>query len=218
MSRKWSDETDRARGLHKRDRYVLCELGKVANKVGRSWYRQSTFAEKIGMSERTLRTALANLEDFGWIVREREWHRDGKRRGERMADVIQLRTLDQAAAFVAARLAEEEGVQGGGDGDGPGPGRPAEVTEFRQAVAAVSTPQHVNTSARQQSPGRQAAALRRQRDAADRQADHEAEAERAACEAAAGGDIRDLAARLKAAGHEISSLDGDPPSSRRVTG
>lgn len=219
MARKWSDEVEKARGLHKRDRYVLQELGKVAGKDGRSWYRQETMAERLGMSVRTLRTALGNLELCGWIARERDWHRDGKRRGNRKADVVQLRTLAQAAAWAEANMADQVEATGGGD-DGPGPGRPVEVPNLRRLDAVTSTRQPDNASTRQLSPARQAAVARRARAAADR-VDQAAEAERIACEAAAAGPggLRDLASRLKAAGHDVpADLASDDPPARRVAG
>lgn len=198
MARKWADETEKAQGLHKRERYVLCELGKIAGKDGRSWYRQDTLAARLAMSVRTLRTALANLEGCGWIARERDWHRTGKKRGCRKADVVQLRTLAEAAAWVAARLNQDlaavsAATVDGGGGDGPGPG-------VRQPQPRRSAGKSVNTPTRRHYGQPLAAA-----------------ADRAPEPAGMAGDIHDLARKLQAAGQEVAAELAEPPR-RRATG
>ncbi len=98
MSRHWIKETAKAKGLHKRDRAVLRELADVANKDGTLWWKQETLAGNLGMSERTVRTALKNLAETGWIRRDRRW----KANGSRTSDLITLRSFEDAMAWAVA--------------------------------------------------------------------------------------------------------------------
>lgn len=107
MALRWIKETAKAQGLHARDRAVLRELADMANSAGELWPRQDTLAAKMGRSERTVRTALKNLEDTGWIERT---HRQ-KSNGARTSDVIRIRTVAEGAAWVQAKMEAEEAAE-----------------------------------------------------------------------------------------------------------
>lgn len=207
MARKWSDETGKARGLCKRDRAILRELGDVANRHGQSWYRQETLAERTGYCTRSIRSALKSLEQSGWIERTPGWRNAGPMRGTRKADVIQLRTMAEAAAWYLANNPEPPAEDHGGGGDGPGPGAkiaPPSVRRLERVPATSRQP--VNMTTRQRAPAQPA-------DRRAKAAEVEAEPD-----AARPGDMRDLAERLKAAGHDVPAVAGTDPPARKAAG
>ncbi len=62
--------------LRNTDIRVLCALGTFANRDGRCWPATTTIAEKLGVSERHVRTCLRELESSGYLETE---HRPGQR-------------------------------------------------------------------------------------------------------------------------------------------
>lgn len=79
---------------------LLRVLADRADKEGRSFARQTTLAEDLGVSERTIRDALKELEAMCWIERERRFRRDGSR----TSDLITVRDLETAAKHAEAML------------------------------------------------------------------------------------------------------------------
>ncbi len=55
---------------------VLCALGAFADRGGRCWPATTTLAQKLGISDRRVRTCLRNLEACGHLFTE---HRPGQR-------------------------------------------------------------------------------------------------------------------------------------------
>lgn len=55
---------------------VLCALGTFADKSGKCWPATTTLAEKLGISDRRVRSCLRKLETCGHLSTE---HRPGQR-------------------------------------------------------------------------------------------------------------------------------------------
>lgn len=233
MSQRWNRETAKAQGLHKRDRAMLRELGDMARANGLVWAGQEALGYRLGMCERTVRTALKNLEAAGWIERTKRHRKDGSRR----SDLIQLRTLAEAAAWVLEQQPElaleggklnrgqVRGVIPGGKGDDPGPGKPAApaspAANDPGPPVDVSARRHVDAhEAKPANRAQRAAAARAARPRVELGDDAAVAAERAAAEAAASVEEiqRDLARRLEAGGLDASPLEGDDPATRHAAG
>lgn len=101
MSLKWTRAVAKAEGLSAKAGNVLRFLADAADdRHGRSFYRQDQIAARLGLSERTVRAALAELETAHWIVRERRFRNNGTR----LSDLITLRTLEEAARASARHV------------------------------------------------------------------------------------------------------------------
>lgn len=133
MGLRWIKETAQAQGLKPRDRAVLRELADMANKHGNLWPRQDTLAKQMGLSERTIRTALKTLELAGWIERT---HRQ-RESGARQSDNIRIRTVAEGAAWVLARMEAEEAAE-----------REAHAETHTLKLVSTSTRQHDDAASR----------------------------------------------------------------------
>lgn len=104
-------------GLSASARAVLRVLADYADDKGRSFPSQVTLATDTGLSERTVRTALSQLEAAGWIVRERRY-RPG---GCRSSDLVTIQDADRRAAYLAKvrRLPLVALMDGGRAGEPP---------------------------------------------------------------------------------------------------
>ena len=131
----WTKQTSQAKGLNLRNGAVLAKLADVANKDGTSWCEQLTLAEKCGCSERTIRTALAELEAMGWIYRTRRWRPNGSR----SSDLIHLRTFEEAKAWAL------ENIVIPGDAPTPPAGPGSKTHEAANDPATTPARQRVNT-------------------------------------------------------------------------
>lgn len=87
----------KARGLSPKAKSALMALASYADPVGRSFPSQQTLADDMGCSERTVRSALAELESEGWIVREHRQRRDGSR----TSDLITIQDTARRDAYIA---------------------------------------------------------------------------------------------------------------------
>lgn len=100
MSLKFTRAVANAQGLSPKAKNLLRVLADRADKEGRSFARQARLAEDMGVSERTVRAALKELETAQWIVRERRYRRDGAR----SSDLVTVRDLKGAAQAAEALL------------------------------------------------------------------------------------------------------------------
>jgi DNA-binding transcriptional MocR family regulator len=103
MSLKHTRAISKAQGLTRRANHLLRILADVADQRGRSFYRQERLADLAGASVRTIRSALAELEQSGWIEREHRQRLDGSR----TSDLITVQDPAKAAKHVFNRLQPE---------------------------------------------------------------------------------------------------------------
>lgn len=100
MSLKYIRVARTARGITPTARLVLWTLADMARDDGRAWPSQQHLADATGLSARTIRTALGELERVGWLWREQRRRRDGSR----ASDLIHLRTLETAVRHARDQL------------------------------------------------------------------------------------------------------------------
>lgn len=93
MTLKFIKVVRKARGMTPSAKLVLWTLADMARDDGVCWPSHQHLADETGLSPRTVRTVLAELEGIGWLWREPQRRRNGTRK----ADIIHLRTLDMAA-------------------------------------------------------------------------------------------------------------------------
>lgn len=99
MSLKFTRAVAKAQGISRSAKALLVILADVADRRGRSFYRQEALADLACASVRTVRRALDELVDSGWIEREHRQRLDGSR----TSDLITVRDLAGAAKHVANR-------------------------------------------------------------------------------------------------------------------
>ena len=87
----------KVRGLTAPAKAVFLALACYADPKGRCFPSQRTLAADSGLCERTVRTALSQLEGLGWIVRERRNRADGSR----SSDLITIQDAESQAAYLA---------------------------------------------------------------------------------------------------------------------
>ncbi len=104
----------KGKGLSRRANAVLRILADRADSKGRSFPSQERLAEATDGSVSTVYRALTELEQTGWITREKRWRRDGSR----ASDLITIRDEEAIARHVEAmlRLPLMVAIQGGGQG------------------------------------------------------------------------------------------------------
>lgn len=90
----------RARGLTPKANAVLRILADRADAKGRSFPSQERLAEDADLSPRSVWAALKELEESGWITREKRQRRDGSR----TSDLITIRDEEAIARHVEAML------------------------------------------------------------------------------------------------------------------
>lgn len=102
----------KGKGLSRRATALLRILADRADGKGRCFPSQETLAEDTGGSVSTVYRALTELEQAGWITREKRWRRDGSR----CSDLITIRDEEAIARHVEAmlRLPLMVAIQGGG--------------------------------------------------------------------------------------------------------
>lgn len=90
----------RGKGLTAKANAVLRVLADRADAKGRSFPTQERLAEDTGLSPKSVWLALKELEETGWITRERRQRRDGSR----TSDLITIRDEEAIARHVEAML------------------------------------------------------------------------------------------------------------------
>ena len=76
------------RDLSPSEKLVLIVLGNFADAAGSAWPSQKTLADMTCLTDRTIRSALASLEEKGLIVRTQRVREDGSRRSDMIALVM----------------------------------------------------------------------------------------------------------------------------------
>ncbi len=92
------------RRLGNADIRVLCALGAFADRNGKCWPATTTLAQKLGISDRRVRSCLRNLEACGHLCTE---HRSGRR-----------------SVYLLVRKAVDPGTSTSGGAEGELPGTP----------------------------------------------------------------------------------------------
>lgn len=90
----------RSKGLTAKAGNVLRVLAERADLQGRCFPSQATIAEDANVSPRTVRSALKELEECGWITRQHRQRRDGSR----SSDLITISDEEAIARHVEAML------------------------------------------------------------------------------------------------------------------
>ena len=83
------------RDLSPSEKLVLIVLGNFADAAGSAWPSQKTLADMTCLTARTIRSALASLEEKRLIVRTQRVREDGSRRSDMIALVMTERPSAQ---------------------------------------------------------------------------------------------------------------------------